>query len=360
MSDLRIHENVLLAPYTTLGIGGPARFLVKATIEGQVPDALNFARARGCPVFVLGGGSNILVADSGFPGLVLKIELRGIQSLDDGNQGRIAAAAGEIWDDFVRHCVSWELAGIECLSGIPGTVGAVPIQNVGAYGEEAGSLILSTRVLDRETDLITELSNAQCKFAYRSSIFNTDQADRYVILRVAFALRLRGRSRILYPDLQSLFAASTREPSIREVREAVIRIRKAKAMVLCGNDPDSRSVGSFFRNPTLSPDAVDRVENEARARGLLGDSEKLPRLPAGRDKVKLAAAWLVECAGFCRGYVYGNAGISSKHSLALVNRGGATAQEIVDLMRLIQDKVHDTFGVELQPEPTFVGIPHSP
>jgi UDP-N-acetylmuramate dehydrogenase len=356
MSDLSIQENVPLAPFTTLGIGGPARFLIRAATEEQIAGALEFAGARGCPVFVLGGGSNLLIADSGFDGLVLKIELRGIQFFDDENEGRIAAAAGESWDDFVHFCVSRGLAGIECLSGIPGTVGGAPIQNVGAYGEEACDVILSIRALDRETGRITEVSNADCGFAYRSSVFNTIHENRYVILKVALALRPRGHPRIEYPDLRKRFESGTREPSLDEVREAVLQIRKAKAMVLCENDPDSKSAGSFFKNPILSPDEETAVESLARARRFLEGSEELPHFPAPGGKTKLSAAWLVERAGFHKGYTHGNAGISTKHSLALINRGGATAEEMVELMRLIQDRVFHIFGVELHPEPTFIGI----
>ena len=356
MSDFKIRENVPLAPYTTLGIGGPARFLIHAASEAQIMDALNFAQARSCPVFVLGGGSNLVVADSGFHGLVIKIELRGIELIDDDNQGIIAAAAGESWDDFVHHCVTRKLAGIECLSGIPGTVGGAPIQNIGAYGEEAGDRILSTRVLDRETGQIAEWSNAECSFAYRSSIFNTAHENRHVILRVAFSLSPGGRPRIQYPDLQCRFGTGDAQPSIAEVREAVLQIRKAKAMVLCDGDPDSKSVGSFFKNPVLNPDEAARVENEALICGRLANPGELPCFPEPQGKVKLSAAWLVEQAGFYKGYVQGNAGISRKHSLAIVNRGGATAREVMGLMRLMQDRVRETFGVELQPEPTFVGI----
>lgn len=356
MSDRLIQENVPLAPYTTLKVGGPALFLAKATREEQIPEALDFARKRGCPVFVLGGGSNLVVADSGFPGLVLKIELRGVQSPDEDDPGRIAAAAGEDWDGFVQYCLARNLAGIECLSGIAGTVGGAPIQNIGAYGQEAGEGILSVRVLDRETGRISELSNAECGFSYRSSIFNSAHKNRYVVLRVSFALLPSGRPRFHYPDLQNLFRDHTREPSLYEVRGAVLQIRKSKAMVLCEDDPDSRSVGSFFKNPVLPPNEAARIENEARNRGCLPSSDAMPRFPAPEGMEKVSAAWLIEQAGFHKGYVHGNAGISGKHTLAIINRGGATSQEITDLAHLIQDRVRDMFGVDLQPEPVFVGM----
>jgi UDP-N-acetylmuramate dehydrogenase len=352
---LSIHENVPLAPYTTLGVGGPARFLIKAETEEQLVDAMDFARAHGHPVFVLGGGSNILISDSGFPGLVLKIELSGIQTPSE-DWGTMSVASGVKWDDFVQHCVSRNLAGIECLSGIPGTVGGAPIQNIGAYGEDVSEVILRVRAFDRNSHHITELSSADCQFAYRSSIFNTIRRNRYIIMSVDFALRTDGRPRIHYPDLQRRFAGGTPIPKLGKVREAVMQIREAKAMVLRNNDPDSRSAGSFFRNPVLNSDLVSEVETKARANGQLGSSESIPRFPTAPGKEKVPAAWFIEHAGFHKGYAYGNAGISSKHALALINRGGATAQEILDLMHKIQARVQMLFGIDLHAEPEFVGF----
>jgi UDP-N-acetylmuramate dehydrogenase len=353
---LPILENVPMAPYTTLGIGGPARFFIKAKTREQIPDALEFARARSCPVFVLGGGSNVVVSDSGFPGLVLKIELAGIQPLDKESSGRFSVAAGVEWDAFVQHCVERNLAGIECLSGIPGTVGGAPVQNIGAYGEEASEVISQVQVLDRDSNRITELTNAACRFAYRSGIFNTTHQDRYIILSVDFWLRMDGVPRIDYPDLQKQFAGSVHTPSVRDVREAVLHTRQVKAMVLQEDDPDTRSVGSFFKNPILSQDDAARIEMEARSRGLLDHCGSIPQFAASPGKVKWPAAWLIENAGIHKGYVHKNAGISGKHALALINRGGATAQDILELMRLIQDRVQGAFSVGLRPEPVFVGF----
>ncbi len=355
-SALPIRENVPLAPFTTMGVGGCARFLIRAKHEEQILEALDFACARACPVFILGGGSNIIVSDSGFPGLIVKIELTGVQSLAGGDGEIISAAAGEEWDAFVKRCVNQKMAGIECLSGIPGTVGGTPVQNVGAYGEEVSDVILSIRVLDREAHEIRELSCADCKFADRSSIFNTTHKDCYVILQVAFALRAYDKPRIRHQDLLQRFSDSKRPPGLSEVREAVLQIREAKAMILHKGDPDSKSVGSFFRNPVINTGQAAEVEDEARKLGLLNASESIPRFPASPGKEKLPAGWLIERAGFQKGYAHGNAGISSKHALAIVNRGGAKAQEIIDLMRLIQAQVHKLFGIELQPEPTFVGF----
>jgi UDP-N-acetylmuramate dehydrogenase len=353
---LTVHENVPLAPYTTLGVGGPARFLVRARNEGQILDAMDYARARGCPVFILGRGSNVVISDMGFPGLVLKIEIPGIRSLDGEDGAKISVGAGVEWDAFVQYCVNRNLAGIECLSGIPGTVGGTPVQNVGAYGEEVSETIFRIRVLDRNSNDITELCRADCGFAYRSSVFNTIHKNRYIILSVDFILGSAEKPIIDHQDLKNYFDIDGQVPTISEVREAVLQIRKAKAMVLVDGDPDSRSVGSFFKNPVLSSNATAAVEKEARAHGLLGPSEGIPRIAAPGGKEKLPAAWFVERAGFHRGYTCGRTGISSKHALALINRGGASAQDILDLMQRIQSNIRDLFGLDLQAEPVFVGF----
>ena len=349
-------ENVPLAPYTTLGVGGPARFLIKAKTGDHISGAMEFARARRCEVFILGGGSNLVVSDSGFPGVVIKIEIAGIEPLDGKGSGKFSVGAGVEWDIFVQHCVQEGLAGIECLSGIPGTVGAAPVQNIGAYGEDVSEVISRIVALDRVTNRIIELNAGECQFTYRRSIFNTSHKNRYIILNVIFALRTDGQSRIHYPDIQKRFTGSATPPGIGEVREAVIQTRQAKAMILRDADPDTKSVGSFFKNPVLDLDIIERMETEAHTRGILGSSDTIPRFPAAPGKEKLPAAWLVEHAGFHKGYVHKNAGISSRHALAIINRGGATAQEIVDLMRLVQARVQEVFGVELHPEPVFVGF----
>lgn len=352
---LRILENVPLAPYTTLGVGGAARFLIKAATDEHVLEGMHFARARGFPVFVLGGGSNLVVSDSGFSGLVIKVDLAGIQQSSEESGGSFSVAAGVGWDAFVHYCVSRNLAGLECLSGIPGTVGGAPIQNIGAYGEEASEVISRVRALDRDSLQIMELTNADCRFTYRSSIFNTTHRDRYIVLSVDFALRTDHSVRLSYPDLQKRFAGSAHTPTVCEVRDVVLRIRRAKAMVMSDDDPDTRSAGSFFKNPVMDHLDAARVETAARSRGLMSPTESIPRFPATPGRVKVPAAWLIEHAGFHKGYIYKKTGISGKHALALINRGGATAREIVELMRLIQARVQEAFEVGLQPEPVFVG-----
>jgi UDP-N-acetylmuramate dehydrogenase len=351
-----IEEHVPLAPLTTMGIGGIARFLARAKTEEQIGDGLEFARKRGCPVFILGRGSNLVVSDSGFSGLILKIELSGIQGLEEQADGKVSAAAGEELDLLVQRCADSNLAGIECLSGIPGTVGAAPVQNVGAYGEEMSEVICGIRVLDRKTHAIAYLNNIECRFSYRTSTFNLAERDRYIILNIDLILRPNGEPRIQYPDLQRFFSSSAHIPSIHEVREAILHIRAAKGMVLQEHDPESRNAGSFFKNPILTPGQATGVEEKARSSGVLAASERIPRFAAPAGDEKLPAAWLVERAGFSKGFTFGHAGISSKHSLALINRGGASAQEIVDLMHLIQDRIRILFGIDLQPEPVFVGF----
>jgi UDP-N-acetylmuramate dehydrogenase len=350
-SDFR--ENVPLAPFTSLGVGGPARFLAEAQTEARVIDALEFAEVHGLEVFILGGGTNILVSDAGFPGLVIRIALPGIERAAGG---LVTAGAGEAWDPFVSWCVEQNLAGLECLSGIPGTVGGTPVQNVGAYGQEAGEVIISVRAVDRKTRQVVVMSHEECRFAYRASVFNMADRDRYIVLSVTYALRAGGEPQINYPDLLRSFAGRTGRPSLAEVRAAVLRIRESKSMVLRPGDPDSRSAGSFFKNPVVPQERISPIEDAARRLGRMPAGESMPRYAMPDGMAKLPAAWLMEHAGFAKGYSRGRAGLSSKHALALINRGGATAQELLDLMREIQYAVHQSFGIELVPEPVFVGF----
>jgi UDP-N-acetylmuramate dehydrogenase len=351
-----IQENVLLAPLTTLRIGGPARFFAEARDEDEILAALSFAKQRSLPVFILGGGSNALVADGGFPGLVVHVALKGVTWRDEGEKVIGAACAGEDWDDFVSQCVERDLAGIECLSGIPGSVGGSPIQNVGAYGQEVSETITSVRVFDRFAKEFTELSNEQCRFSYRSSLFNTLARGRYVVTAVAYALKPHGESAIRYPDLKNFFSNVSTSPSLRLTREAVRSIRARKAMLIAPGDPDCRSAGSFFKNPVVTTETFVRIEEIARERNLISGGEQVPNFPAGDGKIKVPAAWLIERAGFHKGYGRGPVGISSKHTLAIINRGAATAREVIGLMKEIQERVAEKFGVPLTPEPVLVGF----
>lgn len=340
-----------LAPLTTFGIGGPARYFIEAHDEETVVEALLFVRLRRVPLFVLGGGSNILVADEGFPGVVLHMRLRGLSERAANGKVVLTAAAGEDWDAFVRCAVERGLGGVECLSGIPGTVGGTPIQNVGAYGQEAGDVITRVRAWDRSACAVAELSQAECGFSYRQSIFNTVARDRYVVLSVTFALPCDARPSVKYADLQKYFAGRAGTPTLREVREAVRQIRASKAMLLVPGDPDCRSAGSFFKNPIVSEEQYQAIA--ART------ATPAPRYPvAGQPgRVKMAAAWLIEQSGFSKGYGHGPVGLSTRHTLALVNRGGASARDVLALMREIQKGVRERFGIELSAEPLLIGFP---
>ncbi len=341
----KILENVALAPMTTLGIGGPARFFLNATTEDDVLMGLEFADSRGIDVFILGGGSNLLVADSGIDALVIKNAIGGIEFKNDavGNT-LVIAGAGLEWDEVVEQSVAKGLAGLECLSGIPGLVGGTPIQNVGAYGQEVSETIISVRCLDRSSGTIVGLANRECGFSYRTSIFNTSHRNRYIVLGVTYALSPGGAPKVVYKDLIEHFRGSA--PTIADVRNAVLTIRKSKSMVIDSLDPNSRSAGSFFKNPV-----VDQGTFEI----LLARFGSIPSFPFG-DKVKIPAAWLIENSGFGKGYSLGNAGLSANHTLALINRGNATASEVIALKDTIEAAVKDRFGIALIPEPVFAGF----
>lgn len=353
MARLRIAENVKLAPFTTMGVGGPARFFAEAECEEELLEALEFSAGRNLPLLVIGGGSNLIVADSGYPGLALRVGLKGIVP-DPDDEAVVTAAAGEDWDRVVEHCVARDLAGIECLSGIPGRTGATPVQNVGAYGQEVSETILSVRTIDRESGESSELGPRECGFGYRTSVFATERRDRYVITAVTFGLRPGGRATIRHADLGHHFEGRSSYPRIAEVRAAVLGIRAQKGMVLSPEGPGT--AGSFFKNPVLDETAAQAAEEAGRRAGVLGGDERAPRFPAPGGRLKLAAAWLVEHAGFSKGYSRGNAAISTKHALALVNRGDSNAQELLALADEIRTRVHETFGIDLQIEPSLVGF----
>ena len=357
IEKLNIRENVRLAPLTTLKIGGKARYFIRASNEEHVIKALEFANKNSLKLFVLGGGSNVLVSDKGFDGLVLQIgisskfhlpgsELRTDFNSELGTQNSklLEAGAGEDWDGFVAYCVENNLAGVECLSGIPGFVGGTPVQNVGAYGQEVAETIVEVRCFDRMSRKIATLSNTDCGFTYRTSIFNSTHRDRFIVLSVTFALRPNGKAKIVYKDLLDHFGGG--QPSLGEVRKAVLKIRRAKSMVIDADDPNSKSAGSFFKNPILE------IEKLKEIRAVF---QHVPYFNFG-EKIKIPAAWLIENAGFYKGFAINNVGISSNHTLALINRGDATAAEMIVLKERIQRAVVQTFGIDLQPEPVFVGF----
>jgi UDP-N-acetylmuramate dehydrogenase len=347
-----LQENIPLAPLTTFRIGGPARFFVEAKSGGEVQEAVRFAESRSLPLFVLGGGSNLLVADSGWPGLVLKIGIAGIERGAE-RDGKILfdAGAGESWDRFVSQAVVTRCVGVECLSGIPGSVGGTPVQNVGAYGQEVSETIESVEVFDRKDGQVHELCNEACGFSYRSSIFNTSERGRFIILRVTYALTPDGEPRLEYADLRRHFEGWQTAPTLAETREAVRHIRALKGMLLVPGDPDCQSAGSFFKNPVLTREQHEELEKRAIAKGF-----SVPSYPALEKNRKVSAAWLVEKSGFVRGYGFGHTGISSKHALAIINRGDATAAEVLALKDQIQQRVQEIWGVLLEPEPVLVGF----
>ena len=344
---MQLEEHVPLAPFTTIGIGGPARYFFRAANVDDVRAALDWARDRNLAIFILGGGSNLLISDAGFDGLVLQLDLRGVVVESEDDFAMVKVAASEPWDAFVKRAVDNGWAGIECLSGIPGSTGATPIQNVGAYGQEVSETIARVEVLDRTTGLVTWFTNWDCRFGYRASLFKNHERDRYVVLSVTFRLRRGGVAAVKYPELQrAIDERHIDAHNLRGVRDAVIAIRKRKGMVLDAEDPDTRSDGSFFMNPIVS--AAQYAEFAQRA-------PDAPHFPSDGD-VKLSAAWLIEHAGFSKGFVHGKVGLSTKHTLAVINRGGGTAAEVLELVAMIQEAVRERFGVEIHPEPNFIGF----
>ncbi len=348
---MNVQENVALAPLTTMKVGGPARFFIDSKTITEVQEAVAFARSRDLPLFVLGGGSNLVISDSGWPGLVLKIGIAGIDERNENGKAIFDVGAGEEWDTFATRAVARNCAGVECLSGIPGSVGGTPVQNVGAYGQEVAESIESVLTLDLQGDQIRELCGEACGFSYRTSIFNTGESGRYIILRVTYGLTPGGQPRIEYADLKRHFSGWQQIPTLADTREAVRRIRASKAMLITPGDADARSVGSFFKNPVLSSEQHEDLSRRAAARGL-----QIPSYPALDAQHKISAAWLVEHSGFSKGYDSGHVAISSKHALAIVNRGGATAADVVALKEHIQHRVQEIWSICLQPEPVFVGF----
>ena len=360
-------ENADLAPLTTFRLGGRAARLVTARTDAEVVEAVQAADATGTPLLVIGGGSNLLIADEGFPGTALRIATEGVTlTRNDPGTGpgpgqavgavaELELAAGETWSDAVAETVREGLAGIECLAGIPGSAGATPIQNVGAYGQEVSTTITEVVAYDRRLRETVTLPNAACAFSYRHSRFKEDPA-RFVVLRVRFALEDAGglSAPIKYAETARALGV---EPGDRvpltKARETVLALRGSKGMVLDEADHDTWSAGSFFTNPILTAAQFDAFVS--RVHEHLGAEVTPPTYPAGEETVKTSAAWLIDKAGFTKGYGTGRARISTKHTLALTNRGGATTEDLLTLAREVRDGVRDTFGVTLVNEPVTVG-----
>ena len=352
---LEIRENVSLAEFTTLKIGGRAQFFCAAQSEDEVRKAVEFAERNNLKIFILGGGSNVLIADEGFDGLVLQVALKGISIVQVDNETvNVTVQAGEVWEQFVAFCVAENLQGIECLSGIPGFCGGTPVQNVGAYGQEVSETIVSVKCFDRKTKESVQIFNQRCGFAYRSSIFNTTEKNRFIVLSVTFALSQNGAPKILYRDLQNYFGE--KNPNLQETRQAVIAIRAAKSMVIGDKDENSKSVGSFFKNPIVSLEKFREIERQTKNLKIIQEGENVPNYKVDDKSVKIPAAWMIEKSGFEKGYKLGNVGISTKHTLAIVNLGGASAEDVLKLKSEIQNKVKEKFDVLLTPEPIFVGF----
>ena len=342
---------VRLSELTTLRLGGPADRYLEASSEEDVVAAVRAADAAAEPLLVLSGGSNLVVADAGFPGVALRVATRGVAREKADETVTLEVAAGEPWDPLVAMCVADGLAGVECLAGIPGSMGATPIQNVGAYGQEVAETIVGVRVLDRTSGVIEELAPDACGFSYRSSAFKRDPG-RWVVLAVRFALHASPLSSpIRYAELALALGVQIGDrASLPKVREAVLALRRRKGMVLDDADPDTRSAGSFFTNPILGADEF------AALRARAGAEAEPPAWPEGDSRVKTSAAWLIERAGFHRGDGDPEGiAISTKHTLALTNRGHGTTTQLLTLAHEIAGGVHDAFGVDLTPEPVLVG-----
>lgn len=346
---IKISENISLNKYTSIKLGGKAKFFCECKTEKDLIECLDYAKTNNLKIQILGGGSNTIFSDEGFDGLVIKIDLQGISIHNDFKDNIIIkVSAGEEWDDFVKYCIENKFAGVECLSGVPGSVGATPIQNVGAYGQEVKDTIIFVKAIDREAYKQMMFANEDCLFGYRTSRFKTIDKEKYIVTEVLFKLRKDGKPEIKYPELEKyLISKNNVDFSLEDVRNAVIELRKKKAMVIDENEPDSVSCGSFFVNPVLT-----EQEFNTFCKKLNFESDSIPNYLT-EVGIKLSAAWLIENAGFKKGYTKNGVGISNKHSLALVNRGG-TAKDLLILAEEIHAKVFDKFEIVLEKEPILV------
>jgi UDP-N-acetylmuramate dehydrogenase len=332
-----------LSKYTSLRVGGPAKKIVHVSTEAEIIAAIE--ESEGSPVLIMGGGTNVLIADTGFDGTVIHISNDSIQAEMDACSGAtLTIGAGQNWDQFVQTTIDRGLAGLETLSGIPGSVGAAPIQNIGAYGHELSEFITRVRTYDREEKEVKTFTNSQCEFSYRSSHFK-EHPGRYVILDVAFQLRQGEMSDpITYIELSKKLGIEPGEKaSVMEVRSAVLELRASKGMLI-SEDPDSWSAGSFFTNPIISQQDADSLPNAT------------PKWPLNDGRVKISAAWLIENSGMNKGDAIGGARISTKHVLALTNSGSATASDIAALAKKARDQVKEKFGITLIAEVNLIGV----
>jgi UDP-N-acetylmuramate dehydrogenase len=357
VDSLRIEHGVALSNHTSLGLGGEAEVYVLVRSVAELRAALGYAERREIPVLLLGGGSNLVVADAGFPGLVIALGMRGVELRRAGETAVLTAQAGEAWDAVVERSVQEGLAGLECLSGIPGLAGATPVQNVGAYGQEVSQTLQHIDVLDLESLEQRTMTPEECEFGYRDSLFKR-APGRFAVLSVSFALAPGGAPSLRYEQLRRALGESA--PSLRRVREEVLRLRREKSMLLDPGDPNSRSAGSFFTNPVVNQEQLDDVLRRAVEAGVIQDANEMPRYALGDGLFKLAAGWLIERAGFAKGTRRGAVGLSAHHALALVHHGGGRTSELLTFARELQAEVHLRFGVRLLPEPVMVGFDTQP
>ncbi|MCH9652162.1 MAG: UDP-N-acetylmuramate dehydrogenase [Deltaproteobacteria bacterium] len=354
-----LRPGVPFADLTTLAVGGPATYLAACSSTEELVETLTWAQGKSLPLFILGGGSNLLVADEGFQGVAIELLDQSLHFEAAGSAWRVRAGAGLPWDRLVAATVERGLTGIEALSGIPGRVGAAPIQNIGAYGQELATHLENVQVIDTRTGSQRSWTAAECQFGYRTSIFKGAEHRHLWVTGITLLLSA-GNPTLAYGELQRRFSANdltpSAEPTPENVRHQVLDIRRSKSMLLGGDDPNRRSAGSFFVNPVIQPDEAQLTQQKVE--NLRGPSaaKTMPQYPQPDGRIKLSAAWLIEAAGFHKGYCLGAAGLSTRHCLALVNRGGATAEELVALAARIRQRVRHAFGVTLVPEPVFLGF----
>ena len=351
---LAINRSVPLAPRTTLNLGGAASFFAEAASPSDVTPALQWAHERDLPTFVLGGGSNLVVGDAGFSGLVVHLTSAGQDWTDAGDRFTVTVQAGEPWDDVVAESVRRGLSGIECLSGIPGSAGAAPVQNIGAYGCDVADVVDRVCVLDRKSLQTADVDGRACGFSYRDSIFKRDP-ERFVILTVTLGFCRNASPTIRYAELATALATHT-SPGPAQVREVVLALRRKKSMVFDPHDENRHSAGSFFTNPIVDAKTADAIVERALGSGLVSAPEQVPRYGLSDGRIKLAAGWLIERSGIRKGFRMGPMGISTRHALALVHHGGGTTEDLVRLALHVRKVVFDQFGVTLAPEPVFLGV----
>ncbi|MFC2092916.1 UDP-N-acetylmuramate dehydrogenase [Bacteroidota bacterium] len=353
--NINFQHSVSLSELTTIKLGGEAKLFCNCKTTDEIIACLIYAKTENLPVQVIGGGSNIIFSDDGFNGIVIKIYIKGIKFNElEKNLIEITSGAGEAWDDFVKLCIDNNLNGVECLSGIPGCVGATPIQNVGAYGQEVSNTIVSVEAIDRLTLKTVEFTNEECNFGYRQSRFKNKDKDKYIITKVTYSMKKFAEPKIKYPELKKYLDDNTKLNALKNgkeklsaIRDIVIDIRKSKSMIIDSNDPNTVSCGSFFLNPVLTEEEFKELEKTCIKSNL--------NVPAYKtDKgIKISAAWLLENAGFHKGYKKGGVGISTNHSLALINCGGS-AKELLELSDKIENEVYYKLGVKLSNEPEIV------